>query len=109
MSRLNYKTIISYTPREYDDQPSWNVHIHDNTGHPITIKDVGEIQLIQRTDYNIRELTLLYFKKRRGAYGESYTYLANGQEQINPENIILERDDTHEQYNCYEYEEYLLP
>lgn len=106
MSRLNYKTIFNHTLREYDDQPSWNVHIHDNTGPPVTVEDVGKIQLIEKTDYPVKELTILYYKKREGACGESYLYTENNFEQITPENILLERDDTGKQYTCQEYEEY---
>lgn len=107
MGRLNYKTIIMYTLREYDDQPSWNVHIHDDTGHPITIKDIRYVHLFKRTDYPIKEIDILYYKKIEGVCGESYLYTENNFEQITPENILLERDDTGKQYTCQEYEEYI--
>ena len=109
MSKLNYKTILSYKLREYDDQPRWNVHIKDNTGHPVTITDAGEITVIQRTDYNIIEVIILYYKKREGAFGEGHTYFLNNESYphiFSIEDIWFENCETRELYNVIEYEEY---
>ena len=101
---LSYKTIFRYTLREYEDQPSWDVHIRDNTNNPIDVQDVGTIELIKRTDFNFKELTLLYYKKREGVYGESYAYFGEEQAFIK---IRLENNDTHRIYTLREYEEHI--
>lgn len=109
MSRLNYKPIFRHTLREYDDQPAWNVHIHDDTGHPVTVEDVGKIQFIEKTDYPVKELTICYYKKRNGVYGESYCYMlkVDSVVQLELEDIIIENDNTKKQYTLQEYEEYI--
>ena len=106
--RRPYKTIFSYTLREYDDQPSWNIHIKDNTNHPISIHNVGKISLRQHNDYDFKELEILYFKRRGGIYGELYEYYGTKEKYtIQLEDIIIERNDTKKKYTIKEYEAYI--
>lgn len=109
MSKLNYKPIFRHTLREYDDQPAWNVHIHDDTGQPVSVYDVGTIEFVEETNYPVKELTILYYKKRNGVYGESYYYMLKDDDvvQLELEDIIIENNDTKKQYTLQEYEEYI--
>lgn len=109
MSGLPYKPIFQHILREYDDQPSWNVHIHDDTGHPVSVNDVRTIGFVERTDFPVKELTIIYYKKINGVYGRGYYYML-ADERVVPlelEDIILENNTTKKKYTLKEYEKYI--
>ena len=104
MSNSNYKCLFYYKLREYDNQPPWTIYCNDDTRHPITVKDVGILSLLKRTDYNVLELHMFYYKRRGNVEGECYCYSQYNKQLM--DEIILENETTHKKYNITEYEEF---